>query len=408
VVQEKVFVAVVDDTDESREMILRMLQFDSSIEVVGTAKTGLEAIDLAQKLKPDVIVMDINMPDMDGITATENIRKKVPYIQIVILSVQSDPNYMRRAMLAGARDFLTKPPLIDELTAAIRRAGTMAQEEKAKATAVYSATGPLPAGVAQAYYPTVQGKVVVVYSPKGGSGTTTIAANLAVTLKDSNHKVALVDSNLMFGDAAVFFNEHGKNNALDLIDRVADLDPEIINDVMIQNKLTGVDILAAPNQSQFVDSGIGESFAKIMEFLSNLYDYVVIDTTSYLTEVVQSCLDIADLIVLITIQDIPAIKNTNQFLTLADASGIGRDRIIFVMNRYDRRISISPEKVGESLKQPVAVSIPYEERAVNFSVNRGIPFMSDNKGIPAAKAIVMLAEQIRSKFTSNENTGTNK
>jgi pilus assembly protein CpaE len=177
---------------------------------------------------------------------------------------------------------------------------------------------------------------------------------------------------------------------------------------MIQNKLTGVDILAAPNQSQFVDSGIGESFAKIMEFLSNLYDYVVIDTTSYLTEVVQSCLDIADLIVLITIQDIPAIKNTNQFLTLADASGIGRDRIIFVMNRYDRRISISPEKVGESLKQPVAVSIPYEERAVNFSVNRGIPFMSDNKGIPAAKAIVMLAEQIRSKFTSNENTGTNK
>jgi pilus assembly protein CpaE len=407
VAQEKILVAVVDDTDESREMILRMLQFDSNIEVVGTAKTGLEAIDLAQKLKPDVIVMDINMPDMDGITATENIRKKVPYVQIVILSVQSDPNYMRRAMLAGARDFLTKPPLIDELTAAIRRAGTMAQEEKAKTTASFIGTGSLP-GVPQAFYQTTAGRIIVVYSPKGGSGTTTIAANLSVALKDSKSKVALVDSNLMFGDAAVFFNEHGKNNALDLIDRVNDLDPEIINDVMISNKLTGVDILAAPNQSQFVDSGIGESFAKIMEFLRNLYDYVVIDTTSYLTEVVQSCLDVADLIVLITIQDIPAIKNTNQFLSLADASGIGRDRIIFVMNRYDRRISISPERVGESLKQPVVVSIPFEERAVNFSVNRGIPFMSDNKGIPAGKAISLLADQVREKIANITDSVTSK
>ena len=395
--QEKIFVVVVDDTDESREMILRMLQFDSTIEVVGTAKSGLEAIDIALKLKPDVIVMDINMPDMDGITATETIRKKIPSIQVVILSVQSDANYMRRAMLAGARDFLTKPPMIDELTAAIRRAGVMSQEEKAKATTVYSGTGPLNTAVA-GFNQSVSGKIIVVYSPKGGSGTTTIATNLSVALKDNSHKVAIVDSNLMFGDIAVFLNEHGKNNALDLIDRAGDLDPEIISDVMVKNKLTGIDILAAPNQSQFVDSGLGDSFSKILTYLQNIYDYIVIDTSAYLTEVAQSCLDIADFIVLVTIQDIPAIKNTNQFLALADASGIGRDRIIFVMNRYDRRISISPERVGESLKQPIIVAIPYEERAVSFSVNRGIPFMVDNKNIPAGKAILFLADHIRDRI----------
>ncbi|MHC1741126.1 MAG: response regulator [Anaerolineaceae bacterium] len=392
--QEKTLVVVVDDTDESREMILRMLQFDSNIEVVGTAKTGLEAIDVAQKLKPDVMIMDINMPDMDGITATEAIRKKVPFIQVVILSVQSDANYMRRAMLAGARDFLTKPPLIDELTSAIRRAGVMAQEERAKAAISFGSTGPLQSS-AGGFISRVSGKIIVVYSPKGGCGTTTITANLAIALKEANNKVALVDSNLMFGDVAVFFNEHGKNNALDLVDRVNDLDSEIISDVLIKNKLTGIDILAAPNQSQFVDSGIGEAFSKILEFMQSMYDYVIIDTTSYLTEVVQTCLDIADYIVLVTIQDIPAIKNTNQFLSLADASGIGRNRIIFVMNRYDRRISISPERVGESLKQPVVIAIPFEERAVSYSVNRGIPFMIDNKTIPAAKSIIALADHIR-------------
>ncbi len=139
--QEKIFVVVVDDIDESREMILRMLQFEPLIQVVGTAHTGLEAIDAAQKLKPDVIVMDINMPDMDGITATETIHKKVPFVQVVILSVQNDANYMRRAMLAGARDFLSKPPQIDELTLAVKRAGELAHEEKTKFTAPYQTGG---------------------------------------------------------------------------------------------------------------------------------------------------------------------------------------------------------------------------------------------------------------------------
>jgi pilus assembly protein CpaE len=397
VLQKKTTVVVVDDTDESREMILRMLQFDSNIEVIGTAKTGLEAIEAAQKLKPDVMIMDINMPDMDGITATETIRKKVPFVQVVILSVQSDSNYMRRAMLAGARDFLTKPPLIDELTSAIGRAGLMAQEERAKSTQVYGSTGPLPS-VAGGFNPAISGKIIVVYSPKGGCGATTITTNLAIALKESNNKVVLVDSNLMFGDIAVFFNEHGKNNVLDLIDRVNDLDAEIITDVLIKNKATGIDILAAPNQSQFVDAGVGEPFSKILDYMRGMYDYILIDTASYLSEVVQTCLDVADYIVLVTIQDIPAIKNTNQFLSLADASGIGRERIIFVMNRYDKRISISPERIGESLKQPIVVAIPFEERAVSYSVNRGVPFMIDNRSIPAAKAILSLAESIHEKI----------
>jgi pilus assembly protein CpaE len=192
---------------------------------------------------------------------------------------------------------------------------------------------------------------------------------------------------------------------LDLVDRVNDLDPEIISDVMVKNKATGIDILAAPNQSQFVDSGIGEPLTKIFEFLKGLYDYIIVDTTSYLTEAVQSCLDTADYIVLVTIQDIPAIKNTNQFLSLADASGIGRERIIFVLNRFDRRITISPERIGESLKQPIVISIPYEDRAINYSVNRGIPFMIDNKGIPAAKAVFALADNIRETIKKANEQG---
>lgn len=129
---EKIRVLIVDDVAETRENVRKLLQFESDVDVVGAARSGKEGIQLAGELDPDVILMDINMPDVDGITATEQIRQRMPHIQVVILSVQGDQNYMRRAMLAGARDFLTKPPMGDELISAVRRAGEMARIERMK------------------------------------------------------------------------------------------------------------------------------------------------------------------------------------------------------------------------------------------------------------------------------------
>jgi pilus assembly protein CpaE len=104
---EKVRVLIVDDVAETRENIRKLLQFEKDVEVVGTAGSGKQGVEAAKDLKPDVVLMDINMPDMDGITATELIRRNNPPTQIVILSVQSDSNYMRRAMRARLPDQAT-------------------------------------------------------------------------------------------------------------------------------------------------------------------------------------------------------------------------------------------------------------------------------------------------------------
>jgi pilus assembly protein CpaE len=399
---EKIRVLIVDDIAETRENIRRMMQFDNNIEVVGAAKTGKEAVELSQQLKPDVIVMDINMPDMDGITATQEIKKRTPYIQVVILSVQSDPSYMRRAMLAGARDFLTKPPMIDELTDAIRRAGILAQEERKKSTGGFPsmpADGSSNSPAASA----ALGKVIVIYSPKGGTGRTTVAINLAIALHSEEHKVALVDGNLQWGDVAVFLNEQGKNTVLDLTTRVDELDPDIVHEVMVTHRTSGVDILAAPSRPELADKVTGEQFSKLLTYLRKIYAYVVVDTTSYLTETVQSALDVSNLIVLITTQDIPAIKSCNLFLALAEASGIRRNRVMFIMNRYDRRIAITPEGVGERLHQEIIASIPFDEKVVTQSVNRGVPFMLDsNRSQPIGKSILTMADLVREKISKLE------
>ncbi|MRR31527.1 hypothetical protein EG834_14650 [bacterium] len=142
----------------------------------------------------------------------------------------------------------------------------------------------------------------------------------------------------------------------------------------------------------------GEQFTKLLQYLRQMYAYIVVDTATYLTETVQSALDIADLIILLTTQDIPAIKSINLFLGIADATGINRKRILFVMNKYDKKIAITPEKVGESLRQEISLAIPFEERIVSFSVNKGVPFVVDQKATPVARSIYSLADLCRQRI----------
>ncbi len=398
---EKIRVLIVDDVAETRENVRKLLQFEADIDVVAAARTGREAIQLTQEANPDVVLMDINMPDMDGIAATEAIRQKMPAVQVVILSVQGDQNYMRRAMLVGARDFLTKPPMPDELVAAIRRAGKMAREERSKSGQVYVVAqgGPNQPRKTDLLN---RGKIILIYSPKGGTGCTTIAVNLAVALHNEETRVVIVDANLQFGDVAIFLNEQGKNTILDLAPRVDELDPEIVDSVMIKNAASGVHVLASPSRPENAEKVVADQFSNLLRYLRQLYDYIIVDSSAHLTDITLSVLDIADAIVLVTTQDIPSIKNDRLFLDLLLTLNIPTDKIAFVMNKFDKRIAISPEKVAENLKQEVLAVIPLDERTVIPAVNRGVPFMLDNKTQPAARGIYTLAEALRAKLVKRE------
>lgn len=401
----KIRVLIVDDIAETRENIRKLLQFESDVDVTGTARSGKEGIQLAQELDPDVVLMDINMPDIDGITATEVIRQKSPHIQVLILSVQSDGNYMRKAMLAGARDFLTKPPMGDELISAVRRAGEMAFAERAKgaqqrlvAAAVAGSPVTMPG-----FAPAANGKIITVYSPKGGTGCTTIAVNLAIALHNEDTRTVLVDANLQFGDIAVFVNEQGKNTILELAPRVDELEAEVIEEILIKHEASGIRILAAPQRPEMAEKVSADQFAKVLQFLQRMYSYVVVDTSSILTDVVLSTIDISDVIVLVTTQEIPAIKNARLFLDLLQTMGIQKGKIVFAMNRYDKRIAITPERVSDNLKHEVSVTIPLDEKIVITAVNKGVPFMLDNKSQPVGRSIFSLAEVVRARLTLLES-----
>jgi len=396
---DKIRVLIVDDIAETRENIRKLLQFESGVEVVGAARSGAEGIQIAIETEPDIVLMDINLPDMDGIVATERIRSRLPATQIVILSVQGDSNYMRKAMLAGARDFLTKPPDIEELTAAIRRAGKMATEAKAKVSTAGGDQG-RGAGRRLSGLPSIPyGRIITVYGPKGGVGTTTLTANLSIALHNRETPAVAIDGNLQYGDLSFFFNEQGKNNIVDLASRAGELDQEIVDEVLIKHSATGIRILAAPPRPELAETVDGGQFSEVLQFLKRHYAYVMVDAASLLTDITMTALDASDLTVLITTQDIPAIKNTRLFLDLAEGIGIPSENILLVMNKYDKRRSVTPEKVSENFKREFSVVIPSDEKLVVPAMDRGVPFMMDDKTSAVARGILTLAEKTRARIS---------
>jgi pilus assembly protein CpaE len=395
-------VLIVDDIAETRENIRKLLQFESDVLVVGAARTGVEAIDLARETEPDVVIMDINMPDMDGISATEALLRDVPFAQIVMLSVNNDADYVRRAMRAGARDFLAKPPSGDELISTIRTLSVMAHEQKEKIAAPVPQVivqGPGGRGFTGPLRP--QGKIIAVYSPKGGVGCTMMATNLAVGLDTADTPTVLVDAALQFGDVAVALNLQAKNTFVDLAARSEELDTDYVADVLIHHE-SGLRVLAAPPRPEMADEISALQVRNVLQFLKREFAYVVVDTSSNMDDITLAVLDTADLLVTISTPEIPSIKDTRLLFDLLGVLEFPKQRVFFVLNRMDRKAGITAEAVSENLKVPVDGEVPFDEKAVASSINRGTPLLLNDKGQPVARSLLSLLGDLKERLLQEE------
>jgi pilus assembly protein CpaE len=393
---EKTRIILVDDIAQTRETIIRSLRFQQNIEVVGSASNGLQAIELARSLKPHVVVMDMNMPGMDGISATAVIKRDMPAIEIIILTVQDDLRYMRQAMLAGARDFLAKPPMIDDLIQTILSAGEQARHNLERLPTLGLATSE-GEGIKT-------GKVITVYSPRGGSGNTMLAVNLAFGLHRGDTSVVLVDGDLQFGDVAVHANTQIKNTILDLAPRVEELDPEIVNEVLSTHP-SGLKILNPPRLER-AELVTGEQFQQLLRYLSTIFSLVIVDTPHRINETTQAAFSASDLILLVSTIDIPSIARTRKFLESATAFNLDPEHISLIVNQFDPRVGIGLDKLTQAFgKEPSAV-VPFVYAEAVESINRGVPILSrsDSAQKTGGQALRQVVQFVRSRLNETKKS----
>lgn len=115
----RIRVLVVDDATESRETLRRALAFDETIEVVGEAGSGREAIERTGELAPDIVLMDVTMPEGSGIEATQAITRRFPQTRVVALTAHEDPDTVRDMLRSGATGYVVKGAPVDDLIATL-------------------------------------------------------------------------------------------------------------------------------------------------------------------------------------------------------------------------------------------------------------------------------------------------
>jgi len=353
-----------------------------------TDERGEAALAALEGATFDLVLMDINMPGMDGIAATERLAADVPTAAVVMMSVQGEADYLRRSMLAGAREFLVKPFSADELTASIRQVWSREKDKLSRFAVQVAATS------TQARTDRDPGVVVSLFSPKGGVGRTTIAVNLAVAAATLGKRVALVDAAFQFGDVGVLLNMNPRNKSI--ADLAAELDsgePESLDTFMV-NHSSGIRVLLAPPKPEQAELIGPASVRKVIERLRGDHDLVVVDCPATFNESTIAVLDESDLVLTLLTLEITSVKNMRLFLEVAEQLGYAKDKIRLLLNRADSTLGIRVADVEHSIGRKVDHTVVSDGRSVVYALNRGVPFFLSNREAQVSQDILRLAQAV--------------
>jgi pilus assembly protein CpaE len=385
-------ILVVEDNLQSAELLCELLAMEPDMSVLGVAMTGQQAVRRAAELCPDVVLMDIHLPDIDGIHATWLIASKNPDSSVIIVTSEARPDYMQRAMVAGAQGYILKPIRNRaDLYSTIRTVRQRALERRALLTHPGS-TPPLPA-------PPRLGRRIALFSPKGGQGKTSIAVNLALMLRLLTERdVVLVDADLRFGDANMLLDLPYERSIVDLVPHLQQLDSDVLDQVLATHS-SGLRLLMRPGRPEQADAVTAQHIEAVLTMLPRLFDYVVIDCELSYDEKLLAVLDRADSILLVITPNLGAVRNAKHFLHLAETLGYPRTKIAVVLNRANANPAFSAADVERALGPGFLVRLESNDRLLS-SVTAGVPIVQAQPRSEFACVIRQLAERIRDSADS--------
>ncbi|MEX2245918.1 MAG: P-loop NTPase [Dehalococcoidia bacterium] len=372
-------IVTIDPDLGSRAETKRAVQL-AHFTVVGEAGYGVEAVTVARETPPDVFLIAVEEPVALALQTIEALADAVPNAPCVVYSSLAEAQSVRRAMVAGARDYLIRPLKPEDLSRAVY--GVLEQEERKR----LRADGQTTEGAAR-------GTVITVFGAKGGIGKTTISTNLATSLaKITGASVCLLDMDTRFGDVAIMMDIAVEASIADVAKRIDDLDRDKIRDYLVKHH-SGVAIMPAPLHPTEWRNLTPQHIEKIVELLAQTHDYVVIDTPGTFNELIATTLELANLILLVTSMDIASIKDTALALEMLRAAGVSEDKVKLLINHSTAANSLREEDVARVLEYEVFWQIPHD-LAVSSSTQLGQPIVIAKPYARVSRAIIDLAHTL--------------
>jgi pilus assembly protein CpaE len=370
---------IVDPNSESRLDTSRALGA-VGLDLCAEASYGTEATYLASEHRPNVILLALEEPPVRGLATLEALQQQQPDTPVLVYASSADPQLMRQAMRAGARDLLERPIGEAELRDAIH---TVLSQEEQRQLARWSDGASAAA----------RGSVFTVAGAKGGIGKTTLATNLAVAIRRlTGQEVVLVDADAQFGDVAVMLDMGVEHSVADLARDVLDIDRHLVKRYLQRHDL-GINVLAAGSEPDDWRAVQPEHISSMARALSETHEYVIIDTPGVMSETVAASLNEAAIVFLVTSLDVSSIKDTTTALRILRSWAMPPHRIKLVINDNSRAPAVTAADVEHACDMPASLVIPHDSN-VGISVQTGAPIVASQAKSRYARAVMQLAQQV--------------
>jgi len=381
---DPITVIIIDKEDNSRHALKKIFE-SSGCKVINDFNNLNAGYNAVTDLKPDIVFIDMSENIDNSLETIEKISIHHRSCVIFVSSFESSTDIVIKSMRAGAREFLTKPIQPQDLDIAL---------EKTKMLLNIERKGDIPS------------RIFTVFSNKGGIGKTTIATNLAYSLaKVTGQKVAIVDLNLQLGDITTFLDVHPSFDISYVINNLNRLDESFLLSTLEKYKDNNLYILADPPYLEQAEEITAEQISSVLNILKSVFPYIIIDTSSNFDSKTISCLDLSDNILLVSMINLPSIRNTQRCLDLFTRLDYNAEKIMLVINRYLPSDEITVEDIEEALGHSVYWKIPNNYFAVMSAINRGLPIHKVDYNCNISQNFIELAQLIDGKmFEQSKST----
>lgn len=373
---------LVNNNQESLKSISKLLETYSELKVIGEASNSSDAIDMAIRFQPDIVIMDVNIPDIDGFNTTLRITQETPYMGVILFGSTEYEDVVRKAMQSGAGDFLDLPLDGGKLRQSIDMLYELKEEQKQQLLKY-----PL-------MIPHRHTRIISIFSAKGGVGKTLIATNVAIALKQiTREDVILVDLDLQFGDVANFMNINPKLSIVDLLQNSNNIEQNELDTYLFAHP-SGIKVLCAPLQPEQADLLGAKEIQTIKSLVESNFDYVIFDLSPFFNEVVLEVLAISDNILMISTMDIPTLKTVRASSEVLQKLNYPEKNIIYILNRYSTKREIKLDDIYQFLNISEMICIDDNPELVGSSINSGDPVVASNPDSTIANQMSALCKKM--------------
>jgi len=360
---------VIEDVAQVAQYIRTLLAAQPNLKLLDIVPDGSQAVGRIEQLKPDVVLVDLLLQGrVKGAQVVDQVRRLENAVPMIVLTVPQNP--VKPAPEHGIFGVLMMPFSGYDLIHRIQDAHAAFRADGAHS----------------------RGRLISVYSPKGGVGKTTIAYNLAVAIGQLGQSTVLVDGSIQFGDLRRFLKVPADApSMLNLpTDKIQDSD---LRDVLWRDP-SGIDILLAPPRVEMAEMVTARDMEKTLSLLRSAYRAVVIDTPSALGDICLGFLDASDTVLQVITADAPSLHAAAAVAEVFATIGYPAGKVVYLANRVDGTGGQAAAAILAALGRAPEFSVAADGPLVARCTDDGVPFVIARPDAPISLDVARMAAAV--------------